>query len=94
MNVEPVSTYRVALLPGDGIGPEVCEEARRLLEFATQLESSFTIEFESFPWNADHYLETGSTIPADGLATLAHFDAIYLGAVGDSRVPTTLHFVN
>jgi len=87
VNVEPVSTYRVALLPGDGIGPEVCEEARRLLEFATQLESSFTIEFESFPWNADHYLETGSTIPADGLATLAHFDAIYLGAVGDSRVP-------
>jgi tartrate dehydrogenase/decarboxylase/D-malate dehydrogenase len=85
--VEPRPTYRVALLPGDGIGPEVCDEARRLLECAAQLDSTFSLEFESFPWNADHYLQTGSMMPANGLATLGSFDAIYLGAVGDSRVP-------
>jgi len=87
VDVESGPTYRVALLPGDGIGPEVCDEARRLLEFATKLDPSFSLEFESFPWNAEHFLEFGSMMPPDGLARLGQFDAIYLGAVGDSRVP-------
>lgn len=87
MHVELKSTYRVALVPGDGIGPEVSDEARRLLEHAMTLDSSFVLEFESFPWNAEHYLTTGTSMPDNGLETLATFDAIFLGALGDRRVP-------
>jgi tartrate dehydrogenase/decarboxylase / D-malate dehydrogenase len=80
-------SYRVALLPGDGIGPEVTSEAQRLLELVSQLEPTVTFDIESFPWNADFYLETGAMMPENGLEILCQFDAIYLGAVGDLRVP-------
>ena len=78
---------RIALLPGDGIGPEVTAEARRLLEAVAAIESSLILDIETFEWNAEHYLRTGSTMPPDGLDTLGQFDAIFLGAVGDRRVP-------
>lgn len=79
--------FRIALLPGDGIGPEVTTEAWRLLGAISSLEPSMTLEMENFLWNADFYLKTGSMMPPDGLKTLCQFDAIYLGAVGDLRVP-------
>ena len=78
---------RIALLPGDGIGPEVTAEARRLFEVVSAIEGLVNLEVETFEWNADHYLRTGSTMPGDGLNTLAQFDAIFLGALGDRRVP-------
>jgi tartrate dehydrogenase/decarboxylase / D-malate dehydrogenase len=74
-------------LPGDGIGPEVTESARALLVAIAKLDASMSFETEELPWNAEHYLATGSSMPSDGLATLAGFDAIYLGAIGDVRVP-------
>lgn len=79
--------FRIALLPGDGIGPEVTDEAGRLLEAVAVLEPSMTLEMVSFPWNSDYYLEFGSMMPVNGLEILREFDAIYLGAVGDERVP-------
>jgi tartrate dehydrogenase/decarboxylase/D-malate dehydrogenase len=78
---------RVALVPGDGIGPEVVDEVTRLLDAVGRLDASVTLSYESFPWNAEHYLNTGSMVPPDGLSRLASFDAIFLGAIGDPRVP-------
>jgi tartrate dehydrogenase/decarboxylase/D-malate dehydrogenase len=77
---------RIALLPGDGIGPEVTVEAQRLLETVAGIDGSFSLDIESFAWNAEHYLSTGSMMPENGLEVLGRFDAIFLGAVGDHRV--------
>ena len=79
--------YRIALLPGDGIGPEVTDEARRLLSAVSQLDPALSFEVESLAWNAEYFLANGTMMPPDGLARLAEFDAIFLGAVGDKRVP-------
>jgi len=79
--------FRIALLPGDGIGPEVTAEAWRLLETIGDLEPLVEFEQQSFPWDAEHYLATGSMVPSDGLDQLREFDAIFLGAIGDVRVP-------
>ena len=79
--------YRIALLPGDGIGPEVTAEAHRLLSAIVRLDLSIGFDVDVFSWNADYYLESGSMMPADGLQILADYDAVFLGAVGDKRVP-------
>ena len=79
--------FHIALLPGDGIGPEVIESARALLTAITALDPSFGVTTEELPWNAEHYLSTGAMMPSDGLARLARYDAILLGAIGDARVP-------
>jgi tartrate dehydrogenase/decarboxylase/D-malate dehydrogenase len=79
--------FRIALVPGDGIGPEVTAEAVRLLGAVAQIEPSISFDLTSFPWNSELYLLSGSMMPADGLDVLRPFDAIYLGAIGDHRVP-------
>lgn len=82
---------RVAVIPGDGIGPEVIAVARRALETAGRA-AGVGYEFEDQPWGADHYLATGETLPEDGPERLrAGFDAILLGALGDARVPGNEH---
>ncbi len=85
-------TYRIALIPGDGIGKEVVPEGRRVLERAGAL-SGARFQFEEFPWGSEYFLRCGRMMPDDALAVLRPFDAIYLGAVGDPRVPdhTTLN---
>ncbi len=79
--------YRIALLPGDGIGPEVTAEAVRLLRRVGEIEPACSADFELFDWNADRFLATGSIVPPNFLEILSGFDAIYLGAIGDPRVP-------
>ena len=82
---------RVALIPGDGIGPEVLLEACRVLE-AAAAAGLLSVEFEGFPHGAAHYLATGETLGEDTFARLRDdFDAILLGAVGDERVPDGVH---
>src|SRR5258705_4703226 len=76
---------RVAVIPGDGIGIEVVAEATRVLE------AIGGIDLERFPWSADHYLKTGTTIPPGGYDTLRSFDAVFIGALGDPRVPDNRH---
>jgi 3-isopropylmalate dehydrogenase len=76
---------KVALLPGDGIGREVIGEAVRVLQALGD------VDLHPLPWGADHYLQTGETIPADGYDTLRSFDAILVGALGDPRVPDNRH---
>ena len=82
-----VKTYRIALIPGDNIGPEVVAEARIVLErLAAQGVCQF--DFETFSWGAGHYLRTGRAAPEDIVEVLRPFDAIFMGAHGDpARVP-------
>ena len=82
---------RIAVLPGDGIGPEVTAEALKVLATATR-HWRLPVETVELPWNADHYLETGVTLPAGALEDLAdNYSAILIGAYGDPRVPDMRH---
>ncbi|HEU5299426.1 MAG TPA: tartrate dehydrogenase [bacterium] len=78
--------YRLAVIPGDGIGREVIPEGLKVLRAAGR-RFGFTIEPAEFPWGCDHYLQHGEMMPAEGLTALRDHDAIYLGAIGDPRVP-------
>ena len=81
-----MNRYRIAAIPGDGIGKETVPGGIRVLEAAGQ---RFGIEFawEHFDWGCERYAETGAMMPEDGLSILANFDAIFLGAVGFPGVP-------
>ena len=81
-----MGTYRIAVIPGDGIGKEVMPEGLRALEAAG---SKFGIDYEftEFGWNCDDYDKTGRIMPEDGIDQLRPFDAVYLGAVGMPGVP-------
>ena len=82
---------RVAVIAGDGIGPEVVGEALKVLEAVESVHRP-GIEIERLPFGADHYLSTGVTIPPDEMRRLgADFDAILVGALGDPRVPGNEH---
>src|ERR687893_2814432 len=77
----------IAVIGGDGIGPEVTGAGVRVLEAATEVDGSPPLSFTRFPWGCEYYLEHGRMMPEDGLETLADFDAIYIGAVGWPTVP-------
>jgi tartrate dehydrogenase/decarboxylase/D-malate dehydrogenase len=79
-----MKTYRIALIPGDGIGHEVVPAAVRVLEAAAQ---GFRFEFVPFDWGCEYSLRTGRMMPEQGLETLRPFDAILLGAIGYPTVP-------
>jgi len=82
-----VADYRLAVIPGDGVGPEVAQEAMRVAE-ATSRTYGFGVEFDLFDWSCDRYLERGEMMPDDALDTLRGFDAIFLGCIGDAaKVP-------
>jgi len=80
-----MSEYKIAVIDGDGIGPEVVGEVLRVLE-AVAAEAGFSYETEMLPWGCRYYVKHGHTMPADGVERLGHYDAIYLGAVGDPRI--------
>jgi tartrate dehydrogenase/decarboxylase/D-malate dehydrogenase len=81
-----MTTYRIATIPGDGIGKEVVPEGLRVLEAAGR---RFDIDFiwNEFLWSCETYLQTGRMMPADGIEQLREHDAIFLGAVGSPGVP-------
>ncbi|NIH78786.1 tartrate dehydrogenase [Amycolatopsis viridis] len=81
-----MSTYRIASIPGDGIGVDVTAEARRVLDRAGELHG-FRLEWTEFDWSCECYLATGSMMPDDGIEQLRPFDGILLGAVGFPGVP-------
>ena len=87
MKVCNVKTHKIAVIAGDGIGPEVIAEGVKVLNAAAAKDGSFAFEFEHFPWGCEYYLETGRMMPPDALDTLKRFDAIFLGAVGYPGVP-------
>ncbi|MBI3650359.1 MAG: 3-isopropylmalate dehydrogenase [Acidobacteria bacterium] len=82
---------RVAVIAGDGIGPEVINEAVKTIALAKEV-FAFELSLEPFDWGASKYLATGISMPEDGLEMLAtEFDAIITGAFGDPRVPDNKH---
>jgi tartrate dehydrogenase/decarboxylase / D-malate dehydrogenase len=78
--------YRIAVVPGDGIGREVTPAALEVLEAAGRAHG-FGLEPTEYPWGCDHFVETGRMMPADGIDALRASDAILLGAVGRPDVP-------
>jgi len=85
--VDP-QVIRVASIPGDGVGREVIDSGRRVLdEVAARSEGAFAFEWTEFPWGSDYYAEHGVMMPTDGVETVRAFDAIYFGAVGWPTVP-------
>jgi len=79
--------YRIAVIPGDGIGNEVVPEAVRVLDAAAEITASYRLTYEQFPWGCEYYLRHGVMMAADGLEVLRPFDAILFGAVGFPTVP-------
>ena len=82
-----MGSYRIALVPGDGIGPEVIDAGVEALEGLQRLDPHLRLEFARFPWGSAFYLRHGVMMPDDGLEQLRPFDAIFFGAVGDRHVP-------
>ena len=79
--------FDIAVIAGDGIGPEVIAEGKKVFSGISQMDGNFSVSFEDFPWGCEYYLKTGEMMPEDGLDRLKKFDAIYLGAVGYPGVP-------
>lgn len=77
--------YKVPVIPGDGIGPEIVAEGQKVAEAAAE-KHGFSIEWTEFSLGADHYLETGELVGEETLKDLAQYKAIYLGSIGDPRV--------
>jgi 3-isopropylmalate dehydrogenase len=85
------ATRKIAVVPGDGIGPEVIEAGMRVLERVND-SRKLGLEFVSFGWNADEYLRTGISMPAGAMEDIRdNYAAVYLGAFGDPRVPDMKH---
>ena len=86
-------SHHIAVIPGDGIGNEVISEGIKCFKALSEIFEDLQFQFEYFPWGSEYYLQHGRMMPEDGLKILKNFDAIYLGAVGDPRIPDdiTLH---
>ncbi len=81
--------YKIAVFAGDGIGPEVTQEALRVLDVTAEL-AGFTVDCKHFPHGSELYLATGELLPDDVLEEVRGMDAVYLGAIGDPRVEVGL----
>lgn len=82
-----MQVHKIAVIAGDGIGPEVIAEGVKVLEAVAKLDGSFRFDFTYFPWGCEYYKGTGKMMAEDGIETLSGFDAIFLGAVGAPGVP-------
>lgn len=80
-------THKIAVIAGDGIGPEVISEGIKVLNAVSELSKEFKFEFTSFPWGCEYYKETGKMMADNGIEELKKYDAIFLGAVGAPGVP-------
>lgn len=79
--------YKIAVIAGDGIGPEVLTEGIKILNTIAELDGGFRFDFTHFPWGCEFYRETGKMMDDDGIEQLRKYDAIFLGAVGAPGVP-------
>lgn len=79
--------YSIAVIPGDGIGPEVMEEALKVLKVIEELHGGIHFSYDFFDWNCQYYLKHGRMMPENGLDLLKDYDVILFGAVGDPSVP-------
>ncbi|MDP9046382.1 MAG: tartrate dehydrogenase [Pseudomonadota bacterium] len=79
--------YRLAAIPGDGIGPEVIDAGLEVLREVAAVDGGFRFDVDHFDWNSENYVRRGHYIPDGGLEQLRSFDAIFFGAVGSRDVP-------
>lgn len=79
--------YQIAVIGGDGVGPEVVAEGVKVLKTVASLDPALHFHFTEYPWGCEYYLRSGQMMPPDALEILAGYDAIYLGAVGYPTVP-------
>ena len=82
-----MKTYRIATIPGDGIGKEVVPAGEQVLEALARSSAGIGFEFRRFDWSADYYRAHGVMMPADGLERIRDCDAILFGSAGDPNVP-------
>ncbi|MWL87357.1 tartrate dehydrogenase [Cupriavidus sp. SW-Y-13] len=82
-----MKTYKIATIPGDGIGKEVVPAGREVMEALAAAGAEFRFEFENFDWGGDYYRQHGVMMPADGLDALRNKDAILFGSAGDNQIP-------
>jgi isocitrate dehydrogenase len=80
-------SYRLAAIPGDGIGKDVIAAGVEVLQALAARDGGFKLDVESFDWGSDYYKKHGVMMPENGRETLKSFDAIYFGAVGAPDVP-------
>ncbi len=85
-----MKTYKIASIPGDGIGVEVIDAGLRVLEVLAERDGGFRLDITSFDWGSDRYKREGTLMPADGAEDLRDFDAIFFGAVGAPDIPDHL----
>lgn len=72
-----MQTYKIAVIPGDGIGKEVVPAAIEVLDKIAELYGGFQFEWTYFPWGCDYYLEHGEMMPEDGIEILKQYDQIF-----------------
>ncbi len=82
-----MADYNLAIIPGDGVGPEVVAEGRKVLDALSAQEAELNFRYTEFSWGSAYYRETGRMMPEDGMAQVNACDAILFGAVGDPQIP-------
>jgi tartrate dehydrogenase/decarboxylase/D-malate dehydrogenase len=82
-----MKTYRIATIPGDGIGKEVVPEGQKVLQAIAQQNKNLKFDFQDFDWGGDYYRKHGVMMPEDGLNALRDKDAILFGSAGDPHIP-------
>lgn len=82
-----MNIHKIAVIAGDGIGPEVIAEGVKVLKEVARIDGSFDFQFTYFPWGCEYYRQTGRMMSEKGIERLKEFDAIFLGAVGAPGVP-------
>lgn len=82
-----MKTHKIAVIAGDGIGPEVIDEGVKILREIAKIDGGFNFDFTFFPWGCEYYRENGKMMDDDGIEKLKNYDAIFLGAVGAPGVP-------
>lgn len=78
--------YNIAVIPGDGVGPEIIKECKKVLKCVSDI-NGIVFHTKDFPWGCDYYLQNGRMLDKNAYSILKDFDAILMGAVGDPRVP-------
>ena len=79
--------YKIAVIPGDGIGPEVINSGVEVLKALSKTEPNLNIEFTTFDWGGDYFRKNGEMMPESGVEQLKEYDTIYFGSAGDPNIP-------
>ena len=89
-----MAVHRIAVIGGDGIGPEVIDQAIRAAEAAARKHDEAELKWNQLPWSTAYYKQHGRMLPEDGWEQLKAYDAILFGAVGDPTCPTRSPFTS